>query len=150
MEELPCREVIRSRGHPNIKAHHPTTFEITRDDHLSPRGDCIIGIAADKGLIDFSKEFRENLIRDDAILLTRLSCGDMVVVVRSRGSGAFQLDHPGELVWRKSTFVCGRTVGIGSDVAARDLPREMVARLAGGEDLLVELTICRDRRRDKE
>ncbi len=34
-------------GHPNIKATHVKTLEITKDDGLSERGDCIIGIKAD-------------------------------------------------------------------------------------------------------
>ncbi|HIP58595.1 MAG TPA: DUF371 domain-containing protein, partial [Archaeoglobus profundus] len=37
------KEVITAWGHPNITAKHRTTLEITKDEELSIRGDCIIG-----------------------------------------------------------------------------------------------------------
>ncbi len=65
------------------------------------------------------------------VLLTRLACGGIVVEIRSRGSSQFTLDHPTDMVWRKSTFVCGRTIGILSDQGgpdpARDLMKNLVA-----------------------
>jgi hypothetical protein len=135
-------EVIRCRGHPNVTALHPTTFEITMDDELSVRGDCIIGIAAEIGLPGLSPEFRDLLACDDALLVTVLRCEDLEVGVRSEGSGAMALDHSSDFVWRTSSFVCGRTVGIRSDAAARDLPRELVALLRQGKELLVEMTVA--------
>lgn len=48
--------VIKARGHPNIKATHRTTIEVTKDNYLTGRGDCILGIDADKSLKDM-KEF---------------------------------------------------------------------------------------------
>ncbi|HIP75502.1 MAG TPA: DUF371 domain-containing protein, partial [Thermococcus paralvinellae] len=43
------REIIHCYGHENIKATHKSTLEITKEDFLTPRGDCIICIKADKG-----------------------------------------------------------------------------------------------------
>jgi hypothetical protein len=46
------------------------------------------------------------------------------------------------MVIRKSDFVSDRTVGVGADAAAIDLPREMVARLKKPETvaaLLIEV-----------
>ena len=40
-------EIVIARGHPNIRATHKTTLEVTKEKELSPRGDCIIGICAD-------------------------------------------------------------------------------------------------------
>ena len=51
------------------------------------------------------------------------------------------LDHPTDLVWRKSDYVCGRTVGIRSDATARDLPRELIVLLQEGAELVVEMTV---------
>jgi len=134
-------ETLRCWGHRNVTACHPTTFEITTDDQLSPRGDCIIGIAAGCGASGLSPGFRTLLCRDDAVLITLLTCEDLVVPVRSRGSREMSLDHPRDLVWRKSTFVCGRTAGIGSDMAAGDLPRALVALLRQGKELEIEMTV---------
>jgi hypothetical protein len=134
-------EIIRCQGHPNVTALHQTTFEITSEDHLTPNGDCIIGIRAEKGACGLSHGFRSLLSREGASLVTHLRCDDVAVVVRSQGSQALTLDHPSDIVWRTSGFVCGRTVGIGSDAAARDLPRELVALLKQGKELIVEMTV---------
>jgi hypothetical protein len=124
-----------------VTALHPTTFEITTEDQLSIRGDCIIGMAAGRGPHELSTDFRELLSRDGAHLVTLLRCEGHEVRVRSQGSNAMTLDHPSDLVWRTSSFVCGRTVGIRSDTAARDLPRELITLLRQGKDLIVEMTV---------
>jgi uncharacterized protein len=134
-------ETIRCRGHPNVLSLHPTTFEITKEMHLTCKGDCIIAVAAEKGAADLSPGFRAALSRDDAVLLTRLTCGEISVVVTSFGSAGLVLDHPSDLVWRRSRYVCGRTIGIETDRAARDLPCELVDRLKAGRELLVEMTV---------
>jgi hypothetical protein len=138
---MTCTEVIYCRGHRNVTALHPTTLEITTEDRLTPRGDCIIGIGAGIGLPGLSAHFRSLLARDTAELVTLLSCGGIEVSVRSSGNGTMTLDHPSDLVWRKSSYVCGRTVGIRSDTAACDLPREMIDRLREGMELVVVMTV---------
>ncbi|MFX0070300.1 MAG: DUF371 domain-containing protein, partial [Candidatus Hermodarchaeota archaeon] len=35
------------------------TLEITKDAHLTDRGDCIVAVKADKACLDLSKEFKE-------------------------------------------------------------------------------------------
>lgn len=138
---MEAQEHIRCRGHPLVLGTHPTTFEVTREDHLTANGNCIIGIAADKGCAGLSPAFRGLLARDDAVLTTRLECGGVTVEVISRGSSQMLLDHPTDIVWRKSMFVCGRTIGILSDTVAKTIPRDMVCHLAAGEELLVTLTV---------
>jgi uncharacterized protein len=135
------RELIRCRGHPLVSARHPTTFELTAESHLTSAGDCIIGIGADKGAADLADEFREALQREAAVLVTTLRCGDLEVVVRSEGHPGLVLDHPTDLVWRRSGHVCGRTIGIRSDRVARTLPRAFVERLRTGADLEAELVV---------
>lgn len=140
-EKTTCTEVIHCRGHRNVTAKHPTTLEITTEDYLTPQGDCIIGIKAGRGLPGLSGNFRSLLARDDAKLVTLLSCGGLEAMIRSSGSGAMTLDHPSDIVWRKSRYVCGRTVGILSDTAACNLPREMIDLLKEGYDLSVQMTV---------
>jgi len=138
---MKATETIRCRGHPNIRSLHPTTFEITKEVHLTWKGDCIIAVGADKGAADLSPGFRAVLSRDDAVLLTRLSCGDISVVVTSSGSAGLVLDHPGDMVWRRSRYMCGRTIGIDADQVARTLPRKLIDCLKAGRELLVEMTV---------
>ena len=138
---MKAQESVRCRGHPLVLSTHPTTFEVTMEDHLTENGNCIIGIAADKGCAGLSEEFRRTLAQDDAILITRLESGGVVAEITSQGSVRMALDHPTDMVWRKSTFVCGRTIGILSDKVAKTLPEELVQNLAAGEEMLVTLTV---------
>lgn len=140
---MEAKEQVRCRGHPLVLGTHQTTFEVTREDHLTANGNCIIGIAADKGCAGLSPAFRDLLAHDDAVLVTRLECGGMAVDVVSRGSSQMRLDHPTDMVWRKSTFVCGRTIGILSDSVAKTLPRELIRHLASGEEMFATLTVTR-------
>jgi len=138
---MEAQEQIRCRGHPLVLGTHPTTFEVTCEEHLTANGNCIIGIAADKGCAGLSPAFRVLLARDDAVLATRLECGGVTVEIVSRGSSQMPLNHPTDMVWRKSTFVCGRTIGILSDRVAATLPRDLVRHLAAGKEMLVTLTV---------
>ena len=138
---MAVRELIRCRGHPLVSSRHPTTFELTKDEHLTAAGDCIIGVGADRGAADLSDEFRTALRQEGAVLVTTLRCGGIEVVVRSEGHPGLLLDHPTDLVWRRSEHVCGRTIGIRSDCVARTLPRDLVERLRAGEPLEAELVV---------
>jgi hypothetical protein len=140
---MEAQETIRCRGHPLVLGTHPTTFEMTSEDHLTANGNCIIGIGTDKGCAGLPPAFKTVLAHDDAVLVTRLACGGIVVDVRSRGSSKLTLDHPADMVWRKSTFTCGRTIGILSDHVALTLPRELMENLARGEEMVVTLTATR-------
>lgn len=140
---MEAQETIRCTGHPLVLGTHPTTFEITRESHLTKNGNCIIGIAADKGCRGLSAGFKRVLCHDDAVLVTRLSCDGILAEVRSRGSSRFTLDHPTDMVWRRSVFVCGRTIGILSDQVAATLPEPLMANLAAGKEMIVTLTVMR-------
>ena len=83
------------------------------------------------------------LSHDDAILITRLSCEGVTIEVKSQGSFKFTLDHPTDMVWRRSSFVCGRTIGIMSDHVAATLPKTLIEHLAAGKEMLVILTAMR-------
>jgi hypothetical protein len=140
---MEATEVIRCHGHPIISANHPTTFEVTTEETLTENGHCIIGIMADKGAAGLSSQFRELLCHDDATLVTTLACRGIAVAVHSRGSRAMTLDHPTDLVWRKSRFVCGRTIGIDTDHVAATLPRDLVTSLQAGRSLVVTMVVTR-------
>ncbi|MDI6898459.1 MAG: DUF371 domain-containing protein [Methanolinea sp.] len=136
-----ARVTIRCKGHPFVTALHPTTLEITRDTELTPRGDCIIGIAADMAARDLPREVRELLCRDDAVVTAGFCCEGQVVTVRGRGSSRMTLSHPDDMVFRRSGFVCDRTVAICADGAARTFPRDFVAQVAAGKPVIVTFEV---------
>ncbi len=140
---MEAQEIIYCRGHPLVSGNHPTTFEVTAESHLTSTGNCIIGIAADKGCAGLSAEFKKMLSHDDARLLTRLVCGGTETEIHSHGSSLFTLSHPTDLVWRRSTFVCGRTIGILSDRVAATLPDELIKNLVAEKTMIVTMTATR-------
>nr|WP_319375152.1 DUF371 domain-containing protein [uncultured Methanoregula sp.] len=140
---MEAQEIIRCRGHPLVLGTHPTTFEVTREDHLTANGNCIVGIAADKGCSGLSSAFRNLLAHNDAVLRTTLECEGLLVTIQSSGSSEMILDHPTDMVWRRSGFVCGRTIGIRSDTVALTLPRDLINNLVQGKEMVVTLTAMR-------
>ena len=137
---MEAHETIRCEGHPNIRGHHPTTFEVTTESNLTLKGDCIIGVKAEKGAPALDPVFRQVLRTEGAVLFTRLTDGHTTVMVRSQGSPRLTLTHPTDLVWRKSGYIDDRTIGLWSDHVAASLPRSLISRLQKGERLIVEMT----------
>lgn len=131
---------IRARGHPNVTATHRTTFEVTKESHLTRRGDCVLAVAADKGPRDLDERVREALRSSQARVTVVLAAGGMTFIAHGRGSEGLTLTHPTEMVFRKTRFLSDRTVMVDSDRAAIDVPREMVLLLRNPETL-VELTL---------
>lgn len=135
------RETIRAKGHSNVTARHRTTFEITKEGQLTPQGDCIIAVSADRGLTDFSEEFRMALKSEDALLEIRMVCCGIEENVISRGHPDLSFTNHEEMVVRKSLFICGRTLAVGADKASCDFNRDFVKKLGEGNPITVELTI---------
>ncbi|MDO5846429.1 MAG: DUF371 domain-containing protein [Methanocorpusculum sp.] len=134
-------EIIHCRGHANVRALHKSTFEITKEPDLSEAGDCIIAVGADKGAADVSPAFKKALSRPDAQLTAVFSCGGITASVISAGAAGITLTHPTDLVWRRSTFTCPRTIGIYADHTAAQFPRELIAALQTGAEMTVTLTV---------
>jgi len=137
-------ERFSAYGHPDVTATHRSTFEITTDEHLTSAGTCIIAVRSEKGAADLSPEFGELLRTPGFGLVTCLSCGNTAATIRSCGSPDLALNHQTDLVWRRSSFTCGRTIGLYSDHTAATIPRDMITLLRGGERLDVILTVISD------
>ncbi len=134
-------EVITAWGQENVLATNRSTFEITKDTHLTRRGDCIIAVAANKGIDDLSDDFKKAL-RKDAKLVVVVRVADEEEVVEARGSPKLQLTHPTDLVVRKSDYICDRTLAIGANKAAKDFSRRLVEKLKNPEQRVkVTLTV---------
>jgi len=122
------RETIIARGHENVTATHRTTFEITKETHLSRDGDCIIAVGANKALDDLSLEFKENLRKDCAKITVLIEANGVTEIVTAIGNSRLALMHPTDIIVRKSGYVCNRTLAIHADKAANELSRELVNR----------------------
>jgi len=122
-------EIILAYGHKNIQATHKSTLEITKENQLSKKGNCIIAVSTDKALADLSSEFKENLLKESAKTIMLIEAGEVVEVVNAFGSTRLILTHPTDMVVRKSSYICSRTLAIKADKAACDLSRKLVKKL---------------------
>lgn len=134
-------EKIKAQGHENVTAKHETTFEITKEDYLTKRGDCIIGIKADKSMRDFSEEFKRKLRKKNTKLEIILCCDNIKEKIIAYGHPKLSFKHSQDMVVRKSNFICDRTLAIKADKSARELKRELIEKLKQGKELQVKLKI---------
>jgi hypothetical protein len=105
------------------------TFEITRDSQLSKRGDCVIGVSANKGASDLLSTFKEACKREGARITMRLEAEGIIEKIHGLGSRNLSFSHTTEIVGRKSLYASGRTIMVGADKAACDLDRALIAVL---------------------
>ncbi|WAI00727.1 DUF371 domain-containing protein [Methanogenium organophilum] len=140
MKNLPCERLI-CYGHSNVRALHRSTFEITKEESLTSSGTCIIAIQADKGICELDSKFRTALASDSALLVTTLTAGTESCTIKARGSSRLILNHPTDLVWRRSSYIDSRTIAIHADNTAETLPRNLVAALVKEEKMTVDMKI---------
>ena len=142
MPSAELKETILAKGHKNILAIHPTTLEFTKEDDMSKAGDCIVAVSADKAMPDLSAEFRKKLRREGARLTILIEAGGMAETVNAYGSSHLALTHPTEVVLRKSSYACGRTLAVNADKAAADLSGDLIKKLKNpAQRIRITLTV---------
>jgi len=134
-------EVVHARGHPNITGSHRSTLEVTRDAEMSKTADCIIAVGADKGAASLSEPFRRAAARDDAFITCTIEAGGARDTVTGWGSRDLTFTVEDSMVFRVSSYVCGRTVMVNSDKPAVRLDRRLIDALAKGNKAIVTLSV---------
>jgi hypothetical protein len=135
------QEVVRAVGHEHVSAAHESTFEFTSDDYLTPAGDCILAIEADRTPAAFDTEFVAACQSDDARITAIVEAGGHSQRIVGRGHPDLSFESDRSLVGRTSEYVDERTVMVGADAAAADLDRDLVDALAGGAPATLTLTV---------
>ena len=126
--------IIKAFGHPLIKATHKSTFEITKDNYLTPKGDCIIGIRATHAVADLPEDLKEHLKSGGKIKII-IRVGKLVDEVIAYGHPNLVLSNNRSIVVRRSFYIDDRTLAIKADKAARDISREIINKLKEGYEL---------------
>jgi hypothetical protein len=150
----PHVEVVRAVGHEHVTAEHASTFELTTDDWLTPAGDCIVGVEADRTPRDFSAEFREACRDADATITATVAVGESGAErvdltdpahadrIVGRGDPGLALVDDRSMVGRTSDYTDDeRTVLVDGDGAAADLDRDLVEALADGAPVALRLAV---------
>ncbi len=120
------REVIFAHGHENIRALHGTTLEITKNEELTPRGDCIIAVGASKAVRDLSENFKSLARRKNATIIVRIEAEGIKDEIHGKGDPRLIFGDPESMVIRKSTYICPRTLMIKANKAAKDIRRDLI------------------------
>jgi hypothetical protein len=116
-------------GHPNIQSLHARTIEITKDEHLTLRGDCIIGVKANKACADLDESFKHRLKSNSAVVRIEIMVGDESLLITGRGEERLSLLNAHDIVIRRTNFVCPRTMSVLCDKASSDVPRILIKML---------------------
>jgi hypothetical protein len=120
---------IQFSGHENIRSNHQKTIEITKESHLTPRGDCIIGVNASSSCSDLPLELKDKLKKSDSKVTFTINVDDYSFVIAGQGHPDLILTHSEDIVIRKSDFICPRTLAVKCDKASDLLPRDLVSLL---------------------
>jgi len=132
-QEVCVAEEIPFAGHAMVRATHSRTIEITTERHLTPRGDCIIGVGASKGVAQLSASLKKALQSDGARVRFTIVARGGEYTFHARGSKDLSFQSATDLVIRTSEFVCGRTLAIKAESSAREIPRGLIGTLRSPE-----------------
>lgn len=122
-------EELIAWGHENILSTHSSTIEITRDFDISRRANCVIGVGANKGLVDLSPEFKKLARSSSTEIVIIFESGGKSETVHAKGDSRLTFSHAHETVIRKSSYVCPRTLAVFANKAATDLNRALIQQL---------------------
>ena len=138
---MELEELVTATGHENVRAEHASTFEVTTEDFLTPAGDCILGVDADRSPADFSEQFVQAAKDETARITATFEAAGMTVEISGRGDPGLTFENEVSMVGRTSDYVDDRTIMVGASAAATDLDRDFVQALADGADLELTLVV---------
>lgn len=119
-------------GHPNVRAKHKTTIEFTKDEHLTPEGDCIIGVRA-----DFDAQKLKAFVKEHSFVKITVTAGRETEVIHAKTNPEFDDEH--EFVIRMGEHPSKRTFAVRADKSAKYLSRELIKCLQEGKEIEVHL-----------
>jgi uncharacterized protein len=132
---------FEAKGHHNVTSKHRTTFEVTQDNEIGLAADCIVGVSSKVSLNDLPIQMREAIQDENTEIQVILETKNAQDVIVGYGHPALTLDHPTDMVCRKSDYTCSRTLMIHADKASVDLDRDLIAELASGKPLKVTIIV---------
>ena len=121
-------EEIDAYGHENVLCTHTTTIEITKDNHLTKKGNCIIGICASNSCFDLNSELKKNLQKNNKFWIS-IKVDELIDSFYGYGSSDLKLYDKKDMVFSKSDFICERTVLINCTKSSNELNRDLVKKL---------------------
>ena len=134
---------FEAKGHHNVTSKHRTTFEVTQDTEIGLAADCIVGVSSKTSLNDLPQQMKESIQDEKTRIQIILETENAKDVITGYGHPALSLDHPTDMVCRKSDYTCSRTLMIHADKASVDLDSDLIAELASGKTLKVTIIVSK-------
>ena len=132
---------IKTKGHKNVSSMHKSTFEITKDLEIGPTADCIIGVAMDNSMNDFTDEFKSKIANNNTKITVILETEQGHDEIVGFGHVDLTLTHPTDIVCRTSEYVCPRTLMINANKAAKDLDLDLIEDLKNEKKMKVTIIL---------
>jgi hypothetical protein len=129
IKKLTILDEISAFGHENILCTHNTTIELTKDEFVSKKGNCILGIKASKSCNNLNSELKNHLFNGKTRIKVSISAGSLTDCFYGVGNKDLTLLNKKDMVFRKSEFVCDRTVLIKCTKSSSDLNRKLINKL---------------------
>ena len=134
---------FEAKGHHNVTSKHRTTLEVTQDTEIGLAADCIVGVSSKVSLNDLPHQMKEAIQNEKTIIQIILETENAKDVITGYGHPALTLDHPTDMVCRKSDYTCSRTLMVHADKASVDLDSDLIAELASGKTLKVTIIVSK-------
>ena len=131
-------DTIHAFGHKNILCTHNTTIEITKDKHLTKKGNCILGIKSSKACVDLNSNLKVLLKLGEKFKINVI-VGEYKDYFYGYGHPKLTLLDKKDMVFRKSKFICDRTVLIKCTKSSNELNKLLIENIkTNNEKLLIE------------
>jgi len=126
-------DTITAKGHQSIRCTHTTTIELTKDTYLTKKGTCILGIEASKACFDLNPLLKKK-IRNGEKITVIIKTGDAVESFYGFGHKNLTLLNEKDMVFRKSDFICDRTILIKCSKSSSELDRNIIKTLTNSKE----------------
>ncbi len=126
-------DIITAKGHPLIQCTHTTTIELTKDTYLTKNGTCILGIEASKACYDLNPLLKKKITEEEKITVI-IKAGDIVDSFYGFGDKRLTFLDKKDIVFRKSDFVCDRTILIKCSKSSNELERNIIKNLTNSKE----------------
>lgn len=137
---IKVKESFKAYGHELIQANHKTTLEITKDNYLTKRGNCIIAIRSEKTCKDLKEELKKIIKNNDSFVKIILKCNNLKEEILAKGSSKLILKNDKSIVIRKSDYIDDRTLAIKANKSSKDLKKEFIEKLKS-KNSVIRITI---------
>lgn len=119
---------IYAFGHKNILSTHKTTIELTKDKSLTKKGNCIIGVNAKKACFDLNSNLKQQ-IKDGKKVKVTLKVDNLQDSFYGFGNKELKLLDKNDIVFRKSNYICNRTILINCTKSSNEINPELIEKL---------------------